>query len=489
MSFMNPAGDLSPFSEVVPSAVSLDKPSKSSILTARRRVRVVPQSGPSAGSAGAGGGSQQIQFLIADQGGLVDLRSVVLNYYIQTSGGANPCPDDGHVFTTVQALLNGQLLDSIQQAARVANIEMKLGGSRSYYQSAGSFQGFQLLNGDLIPELPLSSSAATMAVWGCVANTQNGAAVRSARAADVRTGNTAGMQVSIPLGLMTGVGRCRQYLPVAVLGELALILQTGTANDVLFTTASSTAGDYSLSKISLEYDVVVPSSAYMSLLQKIAMEDGGFMIPYESTIVATGGQISASATALQESSIIVSRATNHLLRASVIQIPTVGGNTLGYPSQSCFAHAGTNSFQFRIGSSMYPQVPADGDAAMFSTSLAAYGSPLNENGSVINRALWAQSTNATTAGTAATYETAQVATGGSVKFVYGDSFIPSYGFQTVKGGAEPAQVDGVSLAGASGSQLVCSLISAPSAAYTPYVSLVALRFIQAASGAVSVKGA
>ena len=66
MSFLNPAGDLSPFSEVVPSAVSLDKPTKSSILTARRRVRVVPQSGPNAGTNGSGGGSQQIQFLIAD---------------------------------------------------------------------------------------------------------------------------------------------------------------------------------------------------------------------------------------------------------------------------------------------------------------------------------------------------------------------------------------------------------------------------------------
>lgn len=487
MSFMNQAGDLSAFSEIVPSAVSLDKPMKSSILTARRRVRVVPQSGPSAGSAGAGGGSQQVQFLVADQGGLVDLRSIVLNYYIQTTGAG--CPDDGHVFTTVQALLNGQLLDSIQQAARVSNIEMKLGGSRSYYQSAGSFQGFQLLNADLIPNIPLSTDSVSIGAWGNVTNTQASCAVRSARGADPRTGNTAGMSVSIPLGLMTGLGRCKQYLPIAVLGELALVLQTGTANDVLFSAGSATAGDYSLSKINLEYDVVVPSSAYMSLLSKIAMEEGGFVIPYESTIVATGGQISASTSALQESSIIVSRATNHLLRAHVIQIPTVGGNLLGYPSQSCFAHAGTNTYQFRIGSQMYPQVPVDGDAAMFSASLAAYGSPLNENGTVINRALWAHSTNAATAGTPAVFETAQAATGGTTKFAYADSFIPSYGFQTVKGGAEPSMVDGVSLAGASGSQLVCSLVSAPSVAYTPFVSLVALRFIAAAAGAVMVRGA
>jgi hypothetical protein len=488
MSFMNPAGDLSPFSEIVPSAISLDKPTKSSIVSARRRVKVFPQTGPSAGASGAGGGSQQVQFLVADQGGLLDPRSMVLNYTINTSGASAPCPDDGHVFTTFQLLINGQLLDNIQQAAKVSNIEMKLGGSKSFYSSAGSFMGFQLLNADLNAAVPSSTDTTSIGAWGYVAGNQAAAAVRSARVADVRTGNVAGQQISIPLGLISGFGRCAQYIPLSVLGELSIVAVTGTANDVLFTTSSSTAGDYSLSRISLEYDIVVPTAGYLSMLQKVAMEDG-FMIPYESTIVATGGVIAASSSALQESSVIVSRGTNFLLRASVVQIPVTGGSTLGYPSQSCFAHAGTNSFQVKIGSQVYPQLPAEQDAAMFTTSLAAYGSPMNENGSVVNRALWAQSTNAGTAGTPATYETAQVASGGTVKFCYADSFIPSYGFQTIKGGAEPSLLDAVSLAGASGSQLVVTLVSAPSTSYIPYVSLVATRLLTAGGGTVMVKGA
>jgi len=348
--------------------------------------------------------------------------------------------------------------------------------------------GFQLLNADLNSAVPSSTDTTSIGAWGYVAGNQAAAAVRSARAADVRTGNTAGMQVSIPLGLISGFFRCAQYIPLSVLGELAIVATTGTANDVLFTTASSTAGDYSLARCSLEYDVVVPTSGYMQMLQKVALEDG-FMIPFESTIISAGGVISASASALQESTIIVSRATNYLLRASLVQIPVTGGNTLGYPSQSCFSHAGAYSYQMKIGSSVYPQLPAEQDAAMFTTSLAAYGSPMNENGSVVNRALWAQSTNAATAGTPATYETAQVASGGSVKFCYADSFIPTYGFQTIKGGAEPSLLDAVSLSGASGSQLQVAIVSAPSVAYTPYVSLVATRLLTAGGGTVSVKGA
>jgi hypothetical protein len=114
---------------------------------------------------------------------------------------------------------------------------------------------------------------------------------------------------------------------------------------------------------------------------------------------------------------------------------------------------------------------------------------MQENGTVTNRCLWGNSTSGATAGTAAVLETAMVSTGGSAKWAYADRFIPSYGFQVVKGAAEPMSVDGVSLAGASGSQLIVSLVQAPGVAYTPFVVLTALKFIKAQGGAVSVVGA
>jgi hypothetical protein len=205
--------------------------------------------------------------------------------------------------------------------------------------------------------------------------------------------------------------------------------------------------------------------------------------------MTTGASIAASSSALSESSIIVSRATNHLLRAHVVQIPTAQISARNYAGQSCFGHAGTFSYQMRIGSQVYPQVATQGDASMFNTSMSAYGSVIQENGSVINRSLWANATDSTTAATPAVYETAEGTTTTATKYWGGDSCILGYGFQTVKGAAEPLEVDGVSLAGASGSQLIVSIVSAPSIAYTPYVALVALKFLRAASGAVQVVGA
>jgi hypothetical protein len=484
MSFLNQSGQLSEFSEVVPDAARVTGLTRSSILTQRRRCRITPQSGQNYGSAGAGSGNSQLQFLIADQGGLIDPASIVLNYFIQTSAAA--VPDDGHPFTTAQVLMNGQLMDNIQNAMKYTNIEMKMGGSQSYYKSAGSLQGFELLNGDL----GTSETAANWTQYGYVQDNVADILLRTTRSGAAVTNNVAGEPRSIPLGLISGVGRMKSYLPVSLLGELSIVLITGTAGEVLFNNSSNITGDYSLAQVSLEYDVVVPAPAYMSLLQKIASDpsDSGVNLPFESAIMTAGAAIATSAT-LTENSVIVSRATNHLLRAHVVQIPTAVLASVNYPSQSCFSHAGVWSVQFRIGSQTYPQVAAQGDAALFNMSLTAYGSARQENGSVANRVLWSNSTNPGTAGTPAVFETAQAATGGSVKFAYGDSFIPSYGFQTVKGAASPLDVDGVSLAGASGSQLIATLVSAPGTAYTPFVCLVALKFIKAASGSVQVIGA
>jgi len=418
------------------------------------------------------------------------MRSIVLNYTIQTAtSSTTACPDDGHPFMTVQALLNGQLLENIQNAPKLANVEMTMGASKSYYQTAGSLQGWELLNNDLVTNIPSSSVTASITAWGYVSGNQPSVQVRSSRAASARFNNIAGEQRSVPLGLMMGLGRMKQYLPIALTGELAFVLIAGQPGDVLFDIASTTAGDFSLSQVSLEYDIVVPAQNYMAVLQKVAMEDPvGLTMPYESSIVTAAAAISSSAS-MTQNDLIVSRATNHLLRASVVQVPTTAVALQGFPSQSCFGHAGTFSVQFRIGSQVYPQIAAQGDAALFNMSLSAYGSPENENGTVTNRCLWGNSTNGATAGTAAVYETAESSASGTLKFCYADKFIPTYGFQTVKGGVMPLDVDGVSLAGASGSQLIVSLVQAPGVAYTPFVIITALRFIKAQGGAVQVIGA
>jgi hypothetical protein len=482
MSGLNQAGDLFPFSEVVPESAQFGVPERASILTQRRRVRITPQTGPTATPG------SQVSFLVADQGGLIDMRSIVLNYNLIVTGGtAAACGDDGHVFTTFQALLNGQLLENINNAPKLMNAEITLAGSKSYYQTAGSFQGLELLNEDLQNVLPTGSSV--NGAYGFVVGNQPLIATRCSRAVAAPFGVTAGEQRSIPLGLICGLGRMRTYLPIALTGELAIVGICGSNNDVLFSTGSATDSTYTLGAISLEYDVVVPDARYMSVLQKVAMDDGqGLVIPYESAIVSTGATIPVSASALSESTLIVSRATNNLTRVAVVQLPA-GFSGMGFPSQSCFSHAGVVSFQARVGSQNYPQIAATGDASLFNMSMLAYGSVMQENGTITNRSLWGNSTSAATPGTTAVFETAEASSGGVVKYAYGDRCVLAYGFQTIKGAAVSSLIDGISLSGASGSQLIVTLVSAPQTSYTPFVILTALKFVKAQGGAVQVIGA
>jgi hypothetical protein len=482
----------SPFEEVVPASIAVKGVSRSSILTQRRRVRAPPQTGIRYGAAGANGGNNQIQFVIADAGGLLDPASVSLVYNVQTSGTGTPVVDDGHPFNRVQINLNGQNLEDIQQAGRATNAEVKLSASTAWYRGEGSFCGFELLNN----ELNTGSVAGVVAPTGDQVVAYSGAwgnvlgnlpALESRLDANAYAWNPfGGEQRIMPLGLMSGVGRMKQYLPLNILGELNITCFTAPANELIVQPGATTDGDYSLNGVYLEYDIVIPDPRYAELLMRVANDpaDAGLMMPFESTITASSGTIGSSAT-LAESSIIVSRATQNLLRAYLIQQPTALLTNKAFPSYPCFGHCGTYSLQYRIGSQYFPAIPAEGDASMFAMSMLAYGTAArNDNAAVINRVLWGQFTATAPAGvlTVSTNE-------GVAKFVGGDSFLPAYGFQVVKGEAEALDVDGISLSGASGSQLVAVVRSAPSVQITPMVGLVALRFINAHAGAVRVIGA
>ena len=101
----------------------------------------------------------------------------------------------------------------------------------------------------------------------------------------------------------------------------------------------------------------------------------GLVIPIETLLVSQGQSIPASASALTESAVIVSRATTNLRQVVFAAQPTAGINNYLYPSVSCFPDAGFGGIQWRCGSLYFPSQPANsiGRAAM--TTYAAYGEP------------------------------------------------------------------------------------------------------------------
>lgn len=499
MNSLVPGGSLLPMEEVLPAGLKIGGLTRSSVITQRRRVRVAPQTGlnygatpPTASSNAAG---SQIQFVVSDSGGMIDPSSIVLVYnevVVATTGSTTVVPDDFHPFYRVQVSLNGQLLDDIQQAAKYTNAEAALSTSESWYKTAGSFCGAELLNNEQNQGASPAGTAAGALTGNQVAN-YNGAWANIASVVsgglNTRYTNTGtvwvpygGQQRTLPLGLVSGVGRMKNLLPLNVLGEVQLTFFAGNNSEMLFNSGGGTDSYYSLRGVFLEYDICVPHPAYAQLLAKVATDpsEQGLALCYESAIVASSGTIPTSST-LSDTSIIVSRATNNLVRSILMQQPTAGLQATAFASQSCFGHHGANKIQWRIGSTYYPAIPAEGDASMFAMTQLAYGAAdLNENTGFINRTLWLNSTAGD--GTNTNSE-------GATKFNNADKFLPAYGFQMVKGHSEPIDMDGVSLSGASGSQAVVIITSAPNVALTPYVALIAQRVIHAHGGQVRVQGA
>jgi hypothetical protein len=417
--------------------------------------------------------------------------------------------DDGHPFTRVQISINGALMEDCAQAAKATNAEVKLSTDQGWYKNEGSFCGFGLLNNELTtgPAPNVAGAAGVQqysSAWGDITANSLAASFRQQQAPNAQVWNPFGGEArTMPLGLISGVGRMKQYLPLSVFGELNITLFTGSAGEVCFQLPGQTNADFSLNGVYLTYDIVVPHPMYAELLHKMGNDSNeqGLNLPFESTIMASSGTIGTSST-LTQSSIIVSRATQNLLRAFAIFQPSAMLTSPNYPIQSCFSHVGAASFQMRVGSQYFPAIPAQGDADMFAATMMAYGSAArNSCTTVINRNNWATYTLDGTgvlgasepllpAGSTTAWQGTTPGTGNHLSWT--DSFIPAYGFRVVKGNAEPLDVDGISLSGASGSQLVFDLVAAPNTAgssITPTVGLVALRFLSAQSGSVRIIGA
>jgi hypothetical protein len=443
------------------------------------------------GSAGSGAGTKQINFVINEHNGLLDPASMTIAYNIMTTGTGSEAPDDGHPFVRFQLNCGGQNLEDTTQSAKNTNVEVKLGTSQAFYTGSGSMYGFELLNGQLgVGAATATPTAANQqaynACFGDVVGNLPGIASRTSAAASYPN-PYGGEQRVLPLGLLCGFARSKQYYPLN-LGELNLTLFTGSAGEVMLQTGSTYDADFSLGGLVLEYDVCSVHPAYAALLDKMQNDpaEAGIAIPFESCITATAPAITVARTGLSENTITVSRATSNLLRSWICFQPQGGLATQAYPSQSCFGRHGTYRIQFRVGSSVFPQVPAEGTASIFAMSMMAYGSPLQEAPSVCNRVLWEQTSLISSASTQSE---------GSSKFNFADSFIPCYGYALVKGEAEPMAIDGINLSSGAGSQLSitwsASLPSGAAADATvqPTVGLVAVRVLVAQGGSVRVVGA
>jgi hypothetical protein len=367
-------------------------------------------------------------------------------------------------------------------------------GDKTWYQSAGSYGGWWKFNPDLVIGNPVASTAALAgATFGAATAAANSTVVGNIlqnynpgfgdigaqvvatptgtwAAAGVRTAN--GEARVVPLSLLSGFWRCKQYIPLNLLGELVLSFTLASAAEACLQATGNTDASYTLSDIFMECDVVQPHYALQELMTKVANSEGesGIVIPYESAIVSQGQSITSGT-----SSVIVSRATNNLRRLLYAHQLTAGLSSANFPSVSAFGYNATSNWQVRVGSYYFPSQPATTAARMFGLLQGTYGEAVNDKAGIVNRSLYEQTTAAD-------------GTGGNLRNAFGDMFIVGYNFDSYKNtsGTNVLDADGVSVLGQAGSQVVIQVTQTGSV--TPVVALIATRYLSLMNGSLRIIG-
>ena len=468
-----------PISEVVPDAIAgmQEGLSKSSLLVSRRKIRFQPQTGTSAAPGSI------VQFVLADSSSLLDVNSATLSFTVTTTGTnsatAPSALDDGpSVLRRLQVSLNGNLVSDVDHCHRLCNMEVYASADKSWYQSAaGGFAGFWKFNPDMATgvypttALGIGSAGNYNPAYGDVQG--DGGAANTAggiwTSAGVRT--AAGEARLVPLSLLDGFWRTKQYVPLNLLGELVISFTLASNEEAFFNETIENA-TYTLSDIFMECDVVQPHYALNEIMMKQANSEGenGIVIPYESAIVSQGQSITSGT-----SSVIISRATNNLRRLLYAHQLTTGLSTQLWPSVSCFGFNATTNWQVRCGSLYFPSQPATTAARMYGLLASAYGDAVNDKPGIMNRLTY-------------TATTALNGSGPATKLAYSDNFIVGYCFDAYKNtaGTNVLDADGLSVLGQAGSQVVVQVTQTGSV--TPVVSLHATRYLSLMNGTLKIVG-
>ena len=428
-----------PVEELVPDSAAVRGVSRTSLLTGRRRVRLAPQTGASAGSwtsvtAGTSANGQIIQFVLADSSSLLDLNSVVLSCSVQTFGANAVALDDGPAWMRrVTVSLNGTVIDDTDLANRFCNASVQAGSDKSYYNGAGSFAGFWCTNNGMAFSGTTTATNTTQYVYGDV----SGALV----SAGARYRNATPYQAGYPLALVSSLFRAKQYLPLSQCGELVIQVICAAPGEALFQRTGQTDGGYALSDIFLEADFIQPHYLYQEMLNRVTQLEGeqGMVIAYDATISTQGQALTTSGN----QSIVTSLATNNLRKIIVTFSPASYLTNINYPAASCFPNMNVSDVQWRIGSLYFPSQPANSIGRMWQGTASAFngGNPLHHNNGCTDYNLWVKTTSPVTA----TYGTSLGNRGNGIQY-FCDSCVIAYSFDCLKGGEE-LMADGISVLG------------------------------------------
>jgi hypothetical protein len=502
--------------EVVPDIAKVaGRLAQSSVITGRRRVRLVPQSGQSYTSGNSAG---VVNILIQDGQAYADLLSAVVSFNLTTwdssvaVANAVVVPDDGawSVFRRCLVSVNSTLMDDTDMLAKKVNAEVYATASQDWYNSVGTFCGLWKYNTTRFGYSPGTSVGGALATDTLISKYNSLAKsqlfdnfVQSTDLTGVAGPAIPGQnKFSIPLSLLTSFFRNDTLFPSRNAGQLYVQLNLASAVEALWATnptlTSAYAGtpNFRIDNLTMEIDYVDLHPTYLEMMDGLIESPSGEGVSwaFDAHLVATQNINAGSG----QQSVVVSKASQNLRSLQVLVQPQNGMSSGIYPAQSTFPNPNLIDIQYRIGSLYFPAFTAVGENRAFMDLQNAFGSPesIDKCGLVDNWNYYLHTTS-TTAGSAPSTTTSANNNGTTTTTLgltysnsrFADMFMYAYCFDRLKHAKyHGIDLDGINTLTSAGSQMVVQLNANPIEA-SVLVSIVRFtRILKLGGGATSVIG-
>ena len=449
--------------EVVPGVAKVaGKLSQASVITARRRIRLTPQSGQNY-TVGAGGGANTVNILIQDGQSYADLLSAVLSFEVTTTAtGGNCALDDGaySVFRRALVSVNSTLMDDVDFLAKKANAEIYSTVSQSWYDNVGSFMGLWKANTSAYATNDTRTAGPPASIGFIdkydVADKLNIAKEVYAVSATAPNRH----KFMVPVSMLSSFFRNETLMPLRNAGQLYLQLNLASATEACVCPAGVSAPTYAISNLTLEMDFVDLHPQYIALMDEIMERPDAEGVRWAFDAHLVSAQNIGGGNGQQ--SVIISKASQNMRSIQVITQPTAGLSAVTYPKQSTFCNPGFVDIQYRVGSLYFPAFASIGEHRAFADLQSAFGrvASVDKAGVIDIQNYYNATATAGTMGVAYPYN-GGLAPGGSVYQAYSDMWTHAYCFDKLKsavfgkGGAP--DLDGINTLSSSGSQIVVQL--------------------------------
>jgi hypothetical protein len=517
--------------EVVPDVVKVaGRMAASSVITGRRRVRLVPQSGQNYTS---GASSGIVNILIQDGQAYADLLSACLSFNVTVydsanyvAAGATPtltkaCVlDDGaySVFRRALVSVNSTLMDDIDVLPKKVNAELYATASQAWYNTVGSFIG--LWKHSTVTPKP-TDAAGVIAGTGDVflskydvsskvieqAKKVQGTGQFASAAGASAAFQPGQNQFSVPVSLLSSFFRNDTLFPSRNAGQLYLQLNLASAVEAMLCAGPSPVPSYNITNLTCEIEYVDMHPTYLSLLDDLIEAPTGAGVNWAFDAHLCTSQSIGSGPG--QKSVIVSKASQNMRSLQVVAQPDSALASSQWLSQSTFQNPALVDIQLRIGSLYYPAFPAIGEHRAYMDLQNAFGSPESTDKSgIIDTVNYYTNTPDTfanaTGGALAAVGSTGVASPAPIpnqnnlgtlvvskipRSAWTDAFMYAYCFDRLKHAKfHGLDLDGINTLTSSGSQMVVQLNCNPAASTTLTSIARFTRVLHLGAGATSVIG-